>query len=250
MKRIIFLSTLLCCISLNIWAACSVNLNMDGNLITNLGTPTSDNDAATKVYIDNLLSTLTSSDVGDIMAEYGTITYGGRTWLDRNLGARRVAQSLTDSEGYGDLYQWGRTADGHEYRSSGITGTRVDVPDHGLFITGSNNWRSVQNDDLWNDSGTGVNNVCPNGYRLPTNSEFTALENLHTPADFSDKIRSPLSGYRSMDDGSVSQEDTNGFYWTSDIDVTRSKYVEIYSSGVRFFSNHRAYGFSVRCIKN
>ena len=32
----------------------------------------------------------------------------GRCWKDRNLGANRVATSSIDSEGYGDLYQWGR----------------------------------------------------------------------------------------------------------------------------------------------
>jgi hypothetical protein len=31
----------------------------------------------------------------------------GRIWMDRNLGASRAATSPTDSEAYGDLYQWG-----------------------------------------------------------------------------------------------------------------------------------------------
>jgi len=32
----------------------------------------------------------------------------GRIWLDRNLGASRVATSPTDTAAYGDMYQWGR----------------------------------------------------------------------------------------------------------------------------------------------
>lgn len=38
--------------------------------------------------------------------------------MDRNLGVSRIATSSTDSEAYGDLYQWGRLSDGHEKRTS------------------------------------------------------------------------------------------------------------------------------------
>jgi hypothetical protein len=42
----------------------------------------------------------------------------GKTWMDRNLGATQVATSSTDAAAYGDLYQWGRRADGHQCRTS------------------------------------------------------------------------------------------------------------------------------------
>ena len=42
------------------------------------------------------------------------ITYGTQTWMDRNLGARRVATAINDVFSYGNHYQWGRPADGHE----------------------------------------------------------------------------------------------------------------------------------------
>jgi hypothetical protein len=42
----------------------------------------------------------------------------GVTWMDRNLGASRAATSSTDADAYGDLYQWGRAADGHQKRTS------------------------------------------------------------------------------------------------------------------------------------
>jgi len=54
---------------------------------------------------------------------YGTIVVNHRTWLDRNLGASKVADSMDDNASYGDLYQWGRGADGHEERNSTITTT-------------------------------------------------------------------------------------------------------------------------------
>ena len=42
------------------------------------------------------------------------VTYGTQTWMDRNLGARRVATAVNDVFSYGNHYQWGRPADGHE----------------------------------------------------------------------------------------------------------------------------------------
>ncbi len=37
-----------------------------------------------------------------------------QVWLDRNLGARRRAESAWDEQAAGSLFQWGRCADGHE----------------------------------------------------------------------------------------------------------------------------------------
>ena len=47
-----------------------------------------------------------------------TVTSAGQVWMDRNLGALRVATKSADPDSYGTLYQWGRLGDGHEYRSS------------------------------------------------------------------------------------------------------------------------------------
>ena len=49
----------------------------------------------------------------------------GRVWMDRNLGASQVATSSTDTNSYGDLYQWGRGADGHQLRISNTTSTFI-----------------------------------------------------------------------------------------------------------------------------
>jgi hypothetical protein len=60
----------------------------------------------------------------------------GRIWMDRNLGAMQVATSSTDADSYGDLYQWGRGADGHQIRTSDTTNTlsSTDQPADGKFI--------------------------------------------------------------------------------------------------------------------
>ncbi|MCI5141738.1 MAG: hypothetical protein D3909_08430, partial [Candidatus Electrothrix sp. ATG1] len=75
----------------------------------------------------------------------------GRVWMDRNLGASRVATSQTDSQAYGDLYQWGRLIDGHQKRTSSTTAglSTSDAPGHGYFVTSSSDWRITQNNQLW-----------------------------------------------------------------------------------------------------
>jgi len=100
----------------------------------------------------------------------------GKVWMDRNLGASRVAISSTDEQAYGDLYQWGRGTDGHEKRNSIITSTlsSVDKPGHNKFIAtnGENNdWRNPQNNNLRQGEG-GINNPCPENFRIPTISEW------------------------------------------------------------------------------
>ena len=100
----------------------------------------------------------------------------GRVWMDRNLGAIRVATSSIDDFSYGHLYQWGRSNDGHEVRTSGISDTlsNINAPESGDFIFTSqspHDWLSPQNDNLWQGIN-GVNNPCPEGYRIPTQAEW------------------------------------------------------------------------------
>jgi len=103
---------------------------------------------------------------------YGTVqkTISGISycWLDRNLGAIRAATSSDDTQVFGDLFQWGRLADGHQIRTSGTTSNRSgsDVPGHANFITRPSSpydWGTPQKTGLWQGE-TGVNNPCPAGW--------------------------------------------------------------------------------------
>jgi hypothetical protein len=102
---------------------------------------------------------------GNTPSTAGTVISAGQTWMDRNLGATRVATSMTDEDAYGDLYQWGRYRDGHEKRNSGTTTTLSgsNSPGHGNFIlapSSPRDWLSPQNGGLW-QGVSGVNNPCP-----------------------------------------------------------------------------------------
>ncbi len=184
----------------------------------------------------------------------------GKTLMDRNLGASQVATSSTDANAYGDLYQWGRGADGHQCRNSTTTGTlsSSDQPGHGSFILASNSsydWRSSQNDNLW-QGVNGVNNPCPSGYRLPTFAELDAeraswsIKN--SVGAFSSPLKLLLAGFRNVSDGSLVVEGIQGRYWSSTVDYTQSLYLLFYISNTYNYTStyNRGSAFSVRCIKD
>jgi uncharacterized protein (TIGR02145 family) len=179
--------------------------------------------------------------------------------MDRNLGASQVATSSTDAASYGDLYQWGRRADGHQCRTSTNTATlsSIDQPANGNFIlapSAPNDWRSPQNVNLW-QGVNGVNNPCPSGYRLPTDTELTA-ERLSWSANssvgaFASPLKLPVAGNRSYSIGSLGAVGANGYYWSSAVSGTNSRYLNFSSSTANVGpGNYRAFGFSVRCLKD
>ena len=193
----------------------------------------------------------------------------GKVWMDRNLGASQVATSSTDALAYGDLYQWGRGTDGHQLRNSGVTATEsiTDTPGNNLFIASANiasgntaygDWRSSTNNSLWQGVG-GTNNPCPSGYRIPTetewNNEIATWTSRNSGGAFASPLKLTLGGERSWASGSISNATTYGEYWSSTVYIDSnsnnvSKFVVIGTTNVYNYDSIRAFGFSVRCIKN
>lgn len=183
----------------------------------------------------------------------------GQVWMDRNLGASRVAQSTDDIESYGDLYQWGRGTDGHQYRDSNTTSTlsAEDAPGHSYFIIGSSDygdWRQPENLALW-QGVDGINNPCPTGFRLPTEEEWRAETDMYGPKAvdvFNSPLKIPAAGYR-LFDGVVIAEGTAAVLWSSTSALSQNSmvvallfdYDAIGHDGVS-----RTEGSSVRCIKD
>jgi uncharacterized protein (TIGR02145 family) len=183
----------------------------------------------------------------------------GKIWMDRNLGASQVATSSQDALAFGDLYQWGRRADGHQCRTSPNIATlsSVDQPAHGDFIIAPNapyDWRSPQNTNLW-QGVNGINNPCPSGYRIPTQAENIAEKTTWTPyansaGAFASPLKLPNAAGRYSDTGILSSPDPNGRYWSSTISGTLSAFNFFFTNGNQNQNNNRAFGQSVRCIKN
>ena len=210
---------------------------------------------------------------GKIVAKpwvYGTVTTAtGRIWLDRNLGASRVATSSTDALAYGDYFQWGRPADGHQTKyltnnnSSGFTNTKSSssVPSTDLWIVptdASNDWLATPDNSLWTGANP-VTNPCPVGFRIPTESEWEAeritwVSNNAAGAFASSlKLTRPgmLTGFGSGG-ATYTAKDNFGQYLTQSANTNGgARYFGIEGGNAWFDQNYyKWHGMSVRCIKN
>jgi uncharacterized protein (TIGR02145 family) len=186
----------------------------------------------------------------------------GKTWMDRNLGASRAATSSNDVEAYGDIYQWGRYTEGHEIRTSTTTPTNATtaVPNDGnswdgKFITensGPYDWLTSQDNTLWQGEG-GTNNPCPSGFRIPTDAEWEAERLSWTTNDaagaFGSVLKLTVGGYRYYSTGGPEYVGSYGYYWSSSVLGTAAKDLRFTSSDAYVTDNGRAFGLSVRCIK-
>jgi hypothetical protein len=183
--------------------------------------------------------------------------------MDRNLGASQQATSSTDAAAYGDLYQWGRATEGHESRTSITTSTNATTavpnmgnPWDGKFITeGSSpyDWLTPQDNTLWQGE-SGTNNPCPSGFRLPTEAEWEAERGSwatnNAAGAFGSVLKLTVGGYRGYGDGSLNGVGSGGLYWSSTVSGIYARYLSFDSSTANVYANGRAYGFSVRCIKD
>jgi hypothetical protein len=132
----------------------------------------------------------------------------------------------------------------------------TDQPGNGNFIVISNSpydWRSPQNTNLW-QGVNGVNNPCPSGYRLPSDSELD-LERIswsqnNNVGAFSSPLKLPLSGYRDGNSSALHNQGGLGLYWTNSINSLNSKYLRIELNNANISIYYRVDGYSVRCIKN
>ncbi|MDX9744106.1 MAG: hypothetical protein RBT59_09835 [Arcobacteraceae bacterium] len=196
---------------------------------------------------------------------YNTITspVTGKVWLDRNLGATQVCTALDDVNCYGDYYQWGRDADGHQLSNSAtssILATDLNTTGNSSFITNSNDpwdWTALDSNGSLrsaNWSKTDGSSVCPVGFRVPTQTELanetTANSVTNSATAFSNFLKLPSAGYRSLDSGSLGNQGSWGRIWSSSPGGSRSLYLIFGSSNADWNDGDRAVGRSVRCIKN
>ena len=196
---------------------------------------------------------------------YNNVTYGSQTWMDRNLGARRVAKAIDDVLSYGNHYQWGRPADGHEISVwNGATTTTgrgfadatalgalatSDTPGHPNFILTTAtpfDWRSGNNNNRWATANQGP---CPVGYHVPTNTEWNTADAWNNDTDaYNSALKLPSAGSRDRITGLLFAQGTRGRYWSSSVSGTSARFLSTAAAGTS--DGDRADGLSVRCLKD
>jgi uncharacterized protein (TIGR02145 family) len=235
----------------------------------------------------------TANDTSKVRFTYNgkEVVYGiiispvtGKKWLDRNLGATQVATAFDDYKAYGDLFQWGRPADGHQLVNwtSSSAGTSVngttttlatsDNPGHSNFIIGDINttsdWRSDNNRNRWATISQGP---CPSGWHVPVKDEWAAETATSQGGTASSggiidnitgysKLKLTAAGLRagvgssSPAAGQLWRNGERDRYWSSS-----DNFNGFYSDGVTFgigsdyaeiVTASKSNGHSVRCIKN
>ena len=210
------------------------------------------------------------------------VTYGTQTWMDRNLGARRVATAINDVLSYGNHYQWGRPADGHEITVwNGDTPTNgrgfadatalgalsaTTTPGHPNFIltnAGTYDWLATQADpDRWATANQGP---CPAGYHVPTEAQWATADAFNGGAatnggttvgwdnnteTYNSALKLPSAGYRPSFNNSLYSQGSAGRYWSSTVSGTNARYLEFLSVAASTRDDERAYGLTVRCLKD
>ena len=210
------------------------------------------------------------------------VSYGTQTWMDRDLGARRVATAIDDVLSYGNHYQWGRPADGHEITVwNGATPTSgrgfadatalealsaTTTPGHPNFIltnAGTFDWLATQADpDRWATANQGP---CPAGYHVPTNTEWNTADAFDGGAatnggatvgwdnnteTYESALKLPSAGYRERINGLLLIQGTHGYYWSSTVSGTNARRLRFYSTAAETLTINRAGGFSVRCLRD
>ena len=234
--------------------------------------------ATCKVTVNAVPSEPVEPKGGDYIDEYGInhgpgVKIGETIWAPVNCGYH-----ATDYK-YGKLYQWGRKyGQGYDYDDASVPEI-VDGPvslavgqseaNAGKFYLDGSNWLTPQDDNLWN-SGTEDNPVkteydpCPEGWRVPTISEFSELISNHSSGTENDqtgywfsgtepysesvpRVFFPDAGYRANIIGNAGFRGNYGFYWSSSSD---SNTADILCCGSPVgLSYERAWGFSVRCLQ-
>ncbi len=205
--------------------------------------------------------------------ETATSPHTKKVWLDRNLGADRACTALNDASCYGDYYQWGRKADGHEKSTSSASATQA--PD--LNTTGNTDFitsvaTSASNGDWAHSIDTNGSlrattwssidgtSICPVGFRVPTIAELKAettdivgVSRVRNNTDaFNSFLRLPSAGYRyESDNGKLEYRGVKGGLWSSSATTnSKSEYLDFYANYADEGEATRAHGYSVRCIKN
>jgi uncharacterized protein (TIGR02145 family) len=233
----------------------------------------------------------TTNDTSKVRFTYNgkEVVYGiiispttGKKWLDRNIGATQVATSYDDYKAYGDLFQWGRPADGHQLMNwtSSTTGTAVngitnvlatsDNPGHSNWIdatgTFARDWRSDNNSNRW---ATIQQGPCPTGWHVPTIDEWLAEMSIDYGGTASSggmtewntaysKLKLTVAGLRRSVGSAAGQLATvgsRGFYWSTTDQMNLDDYTDVSdfdftSSYVQRSFQNKGAALCVRCLIN
>jgi uncharacterized protein (TIGR02145 family) len=211
-------------------------------------TPSTDDVIITTCFPCGSTLTITHT-IGTVCPEtksvnYGTVstTLGGtgaKCWITQNLGATNQASSATDATDAAAGWYW---------QFNRKQGYKVG-PTPAWTITSiseTSDWLAAQ-DPCTIELGA--------GWRIPTYTEWYNADNTGAWNNYTDAYNSVLklhaAGYLYLSNGSLYNRGTYGAYWSStQSDATHGWNLLFFSNNSDMYNNDKAYGFSLRCLRD
>lgn len=262
-------------------------------VLTASGTPTASGSMNVPVVLggaacDISITVAGCSDPGATPGNTGCVTFSYRgqqvtyttvrakdnkIWLQQNLGASRVATSVTDVNAYGDFFQWGRWDDGHQALNSTPQSTILTTNNPTGISSGSADifpswWIGGANTDTWSSgaiSATNGKDPCAaigSGWRMPTAAEWVTMkssanENItNISGAFASNLKIPASGWREgrpgFTLGQVYRDGTRVDFWSSTTATGSNVYEQVIAGtapDATTTPTARSMSYGVRCVK-
>ena len=177
---------------------------------------------------------------------YSTLSGAPKCWITQNLGSSNQASSATDATEASAGWYWQFNLK-QGYKHDGAT--RTPNTTWITPVSGTSDWLQA-NDPCTIELGA--------GWRIPTAEEWFNADKYGVTGGwdnytetYADVLKLHAAGFLLSSNGSLGYRGTNGTYWSStQYDATAGWYLGFDSSHSSMSNGSKAYGFSLRCLRD